>query len=91
MLSRQHTTLACVTKLAAPRAMHCGTSPRLAWQEEYGVCTPGEPKYLSSGILDGPDWDTPEAYAGGALPDWSLPDPARTGRGAKVMPYGQRA
>ena len=35
------------------------------------------------------DWDTPEAYKGGALPDWTDADPAMTGKPARVIPYGK--
>ena len=44
---------------------------------EKGVCDAGY-KYRH---LDGEDWDVPMALLGGALPDWSQPDPAVTGKG----------
>ena len=43
--------------------------------------------YLASGQFDGPDWDSPEAYKGGALPDWTDADPAITGKAARVVTY----
>jgi len=66
----------------------CLASHDLSAPAEVGVCTKGTIQYKSSGILDGPDWDVPEAYKGGALPDWSDQDPAISGKGAKTIPYG---
>ena len=51
------------------------------------MCTEGATKWKQSGRLDGKDWDVPEAYKGGALPDWTKPDPAQTGKGAETIPY----
>ena len=67
----------------------CLTAHDLSAPDEKGVCTPGERMYIASGKLDGPDWDTPEAYKGGALPDWSDADPAMTGKAARVILWGQ--
>jgi len=66
----------------------CLASHDLSAPAEVGVCTEGTPQYLASGRLDGPDWDLPEAYRGGALVDWSTEDPATTGKGAKTLPWG---
>ena len=52
------------------------------------MCTPGSPQFKASGRLDGPDWDVPEAYKGGALVDWKAEDPALTGKGVNVIPWG---
>ena len=68
----------------------CLSSHDLSAKEEAGVCEIGAKKYLQSGHLDGADWDAPEAYKGGALPDWNEPDPADTGRAAKTLPYKTR-
>ena len=65
----------------------CLASHDLSAPAEVGVCTKGTPQYAGSGRLDGPDWDVPEAYKGGALPDWSDADPAITGKGARTIPY----
>jgi len=66
----------------------CLASHDLSAPAEVGVCTAGTQQYQLSGRLDGPDWDLPEAYRGGALVDWSAEDPAITGRGAKTIPWG---
>lgn len=68
----------------------CLASHDLSAKEEAGVCDPATKRYAESGRLDGPDWDAPEAYKGGALPDWTDPDPADTGRAAKTHPYNSR-
>lgn len=65
----------------------CLAAHDLSAKEEVGVCTPGTRQYAASGKYDGPDWDIPEAYKGGALPDWTDADPAMTGKGARVIPY----
>lgn len=65
----------------------CLASHDLSAKEEEGVCTPGTPKHEASGRLDGPDWDKPEAYKGGALPNWGDPDPALTGKAARTISY----
>ena len=67
----------------------CLTSHDLAAKEEVGVCTEGTRQWQASGRFDGPDWDTPEAYKGGALPDWTDADPHDTGKAARVIPYGK--
>ena len=67
----------------------CLAAHDLAAKEERGVCTPGEKMFRASGQYDGPDWDTPEAYRGGALPDYNDGDPALTGTAARVFPYGK--
>ncbi|KAL1512259.1 hypothetical protein AB1Y20_005521 [Prymnesium parvum] len=67
----------------------CLASHDLSAKEEVGVCDPGTPQFKASGRLDGPDWDSKEAYKGGATPDWSAPDPAITGKAARVIPYAQ--
>lgn len=69
----------------------CLASHDLSAKEEKGVCEVGAPKYKSSGRHDGPDWDIPEAYVGGALPDWSKEDPALTGKAAAVIAYNPQA
>jgi len=69
----------------------CLASHDLSAKEEVGVCTPGDPRWQQSGRKDGKDWDIPEAYKGGALPDWNEPDPAMTGKAAKVVAYNQAA
>ena len=51
------------------------------------MCDAGSPKHMQSGRHDGADWDNPEAYVGGALPDWSQPDPAITGKAAGTVPF----
>ena len=61
----------------------CVPPPRLTTR------APCAGRYTASGQYDGPDWDTPEAYKGGALPDWSDVDPALSGKGARVFPYGK--
>jgi hypothetical protein len=65
----------------------CLASHDLSAKEEAGVCTPGQPMYRASGRHDGPDWDLPDAYKGGALPDWTDADPARTGKGARTLAF----
>ena len=65
----------------------CLASHDLSAKEEKGVCDVGSPMHRQSGRHDGPDWDAPEAYIGGALPDWSQPDPALTGKAAGTIPY----
>ncbi|EOD34076.1 hypothetical protein EMIHUDRAFT_441372 [Emiliania huxleyi CCMP1516] len=65
----------------------CLASHDLAAKEEVGVCDKGTPQHARSGRYDGPDWDVPEAYKGGALPDWTDRDPADSGKGARVNPY----
>mmetsp|Transcript_30621 Transcript_30621/g.97961 ORF Transcript_30621/g.97961 Transcript_30621/m.97961 type:complete len:601 (-) Transcript_30621:199-2001(-) len=65
----------------------CLASHDLAAKEEVGVCDKGTPQHARSGRYDGPDWDVPEAYKGGALPDWTDRDPADSGKGARVQPY----
>ena len=67
----------------------CLSAHDLSAKEEVGVCTEGTTQYRSSGKYDGPDWDSPEAYKGGALPDWTDADPALTGKAARVVPYGK--
>jgi len=67
----------------------CLSSHDLSAKEEVGVCTPGTPQHSYSGRHDGPDWDFPEAYKGGALPDWTDVDPAISGKGARTIPYGK--
>ena len=67
----------------------CLASHDLSAKEEVGVCTEGTPQWRGSGHLDGKDWDTPEAYKGGALPDWTDVDPAISGKAARVIPYGK--
>ena len=67
----------------------CLSAHDLSAKEENGVCTAGTRMYFASGRFDGPDWDTPEAYKGGALPDWTDADPAMTGKPARVIPYGK--
>jgi len=66
----------------------CLSSHDLSAKEEVGVCTPGTAKYRGSGIFDGPDWDSFDAYKGGALPDWTDVDPALTGKAVRVLPFG---
>jgi len=66
----------------------CLASHDLSAPAEVGVCTPGTPQHQASGRLDGPDWDLPEAYKGGALVDWTTEDPAASGKGSKVVPWG---
>ena len=51
----------------------CLSSHDLSAKEEVGVCTPGTPQFSYSGVHDGPDWDFPEAYKGGALARHSGP------------------
>jgi len=68
----------------------CLASHDLTAKEETGVCDPTTKKYAESGRLDGPDWDVPDAYKGGALPDWTDADPADTGRAARTIPYNSR-
>ena len=65
----------------------CLSSHDLSAKEEKGVCDVGSPKHQQSGRHDGPDWDNPEAYVGGALPDWNQPDPAVTGKAAGTIPF----
>ncbi len=65
----------------------CLASHDLSAKEEVGVCTPGTRQYAQSGRFDGPDWDTPDAYKGGALPDWTDADPAVSGKGARVLGF----
>ena len=66
----------------------CLASHDLSAPAEVGVCTPGSAQFAASGRLDGPDWDVPEAYKGGALPEWGAEDPAVSGKGAPTVPYG---
>jgi protein glucosyltransferase len=68
----------------------CLASHDLSAKEEVGVCTEGTPQYKASGRYDGPDWDVPEAYKGGMLPDWSDVDPAVRGKGARTIPYNSK-
>ena len=65
----------------------CLSSHDLSSKDEVGVCTKGTVMYNVSGRKDGPDWDVPDAYKGGALPDWMEEDPHVTGMGARVMPF----
>ena len=69
----------------------CLASHDLSAKEEEGVCDKGMPMWQKSGHWDGPDWDIKDAYKGGATPDWHAPDPAVTGKGAKVFPYNKFA
>ena len=65
----------------------CLASHDLSAKEEAGVCTPGARMHSLSGRFDGADWDVPEAYRGGSLPDWTDADPADTGKGARTIPF----
>ncbi len=61
----------------------CLAAHDLSAKEEKGVCDASNP----TRDADGPDWDRPEAYVGGSLPDWRERDPADTGIGPPVVPW----
>ena len=87
-LANEHLTAPAYGGSYAGTHPPCLASHDLSAPAEVGVCTEGTAQWKASGRLDGPDWDVPEAYKGGSLPDWSDADPAATGKGAKTIPYG---